>query len=116
MAHKNNSPRSAPEMQDSPRHESAIDAVSAIQERLDYASNAIEYARRQIRDGNPKGAALLEQIAHANVREAHNMLKEFMTGWVLLLGDGGMEPLAFDHLIDDISKGKRPQDLPLAWS
>jgi hypothetical protein len=115
MAHKNSTLRLDPVIQDSPRHEAAIDTTSAIQERLDYASNAIEFARRQIRDGNPKDAAILEQIAHANLREAQTMLKEFLGGWELLLCDAKMEPLAYDRVIDDISKGKRPQDLPIAW-
>jgi hypothetical protein len=115
MGHKNAAARLEPGLQDSPRHESAIDTTSAIQERLDYASNAIEFARRQIRDGHPKAAAILEQIAHANLREAQGMLKEFLGGWELLLCDAKMEPLQYDRVIDDIAKGKRPQDLPVAW-
>ena len=115
MGHKNSSAQLSPDPQDSPLHEAAIDITSSIQERLDYASNAIEFSRRQIRDGNPQAAAILEKIAHANLREAAIMLKEFMGGWKLLRCDPKMEPLEYDRIIDDISKGKRPQDLPVAW-
>jgi hypothetical protein len=115
MGHKNATARLDPELDDSPQHESAIDSTSAIQERLDYASNAIEFARRQRRDGHPKAAAFLEQVAHANLCEAKAMLIEFLGGWEFLLGDGKLEPLAYDRVIDEIAKGKWPQDLPLAY-
>ena len=101
--------------EESPHHEASIDAICAIQERLDYASQSVEFSRRQLRDGHPKAAAMLEQIAHANLREAMGMLREFMGNWQLLAGADGMEPLEFDRMIDDIAKGKRPQDMPTAW-
>ena len=115
MGTKNNTVRADVDTEDSPRHEAAIDATSAIQERLDYASNAIEFARRQIRDGHPKAAHHLERIAHANLCEARNMLKEFLDGWNLVLTNNKVEPLAFDRAIDDIAKGKWPENFPVAW-
>jgi hypothetical protein len=119
MGHKNNHARVEPDLSDAPQHEAAIDATSAVQERLDYASNAIEFARRQLRDGHPLAAANLEQIAHANLIEARTMLNEFLDNWSLLLCDDKIkaQPQAYDRILDDIAKGKEKilADAPLAW-